>query len=190
VSSDNPKETESSAAGARPYLLGVGDLRVKKDFVTLVRAWVGLRRSGADVGLVIAGSDAGEGARLRAEAGDEPLVLTGYVSDARLDGLMRGAVALVHPSLYEGFGLVLLEAMVRGVPVVAARATALPETGGDAALYFEPGDEEDLVGVLGSLLDDGALRERMIARGREHEAQFSWERTARETADVYRELLD
>jgi glycosyltransferase involved in cell wall biosynthesis len=96
---------------------------------------------------------------------------------------------LVHPSLYEGFGLVLLEAMARGTPVLAARATALPETGGDAAAYFAPGVPGDLAGVLGDLLADAELRRGLAARGRAHAATFSWERTALATLDVYEELL-
>jgi glycosyltransferase involved in cell wall biosynthesis len=174
---------------AGPYLLGVGDLRAKKDFVTLVRAWRRLRAQGLPHRLVLAGIDGGEGARLRAEAGAEPLELTGYIEDAWLDALMRGAELLVHPSLHEGFGLVLLEAMARGVPIVAARASALPETAGDAALYFEPGQFADLEATISRVLSEPALRARLVARGSERVAGYSWEATARATADVYRELL-
>jgi alpha-1,3-rhamnosyl/mannosyltransferase len=175
-----------------PYLLGIGDLRAKKNFGALVRAWVALRRNeGIPHRLVLAGVDAGSGPGLRRLAGREPLELTGYVSDERLDALIRGAEVFVHPSLYEGFGLVLLEAMARGTPVVAARATALPETGDEAAVYFdvrEDGGADSLRSVLASLLADGAARDAMAARGRERAALFSWERTARATASVYREL--
>lgn len=172
-----------------PYLLAVGDLRAKKNGVTLVRAFRRLRAAGAPHALIFAGPDAGGGARLRAEAGAEPVHLTGYVSDERLDALIRGADALVHPSLYEGFGLAPVEAMARGCPVAAARATALPETCGDAAALFDPHDDADLARVLSELLTDAVLRERLVARGRARAAQLSWERTAVETATVYRELL-
>jgi glycosyltransferase involved in cell wall biosynthesis len=175
-----------------PYLLGIGDLRAKKNFGALVRAFVALRRErGIAHRLVLAGVDSGEGAELRRLAGSEPVELTGYVSDERLDALLRGAELLVHPSLYEGFGLVLLEAMARGTPVIAARATALPETGGDAAAYFDArgdGGAEHLREVLGTLLADPGERAAMAERGRERAALFSWERTARETAAVYHEL--
>jgi glycosyltransferase involved in cell wall biosynthesis len=115
--------------------------------------------------------------------------LPGYVDDARLDALLSGAEVVVHPSLYEGFGLVLLEAMVRGVPVLAARATALPETGGDGAEYFDPEDPRDLERRLGALLADPGRRADLAARGLARAREFSWELTARRTAEVYRELL-
>jgi glycosyltransferase involved in cell wall biosynthesis len=184
-----PGELEPPPA---PYLLGIGDLRAKKNFGALVRAFAALRREqGIPHRLVLAGVDAGSGSELRRLAGEHPLELTGYVSDARLDALIRGAEVLVHPSLYEGFGLVLLEAMARGTPVVATRATALPETGGEAAAYFDvrgDGGVGELETVLSSLLADAEGRAAMARRGRERASLFSWQRTARETAAVYREL--
>jgi glycosyltransferase involved in cell wall biosynthesis len=172
-----------------PYVLGIGDLRRKKNFARLVEAWLTLRHEGLPHRLVIAGLDAGEGPRLRELAGAEPLELAGYVTDGQLDALLRGAALLVHPSLYEGFGLVLVEAMVRGCPVAAARATALPETADQAAAYFDPLDPGNIAAVIRSAVEDRQLRKRLIAAGRERAQQLSWDRTAQETADVYRELL-
>ncbi len=180
----------AGATGGDPYVLAVGDLRRKKNLAALVRAFVALRRTGGiPHRLVLAGVDAGEGPKLRELAAGEPVELPGYVDDARLDALLSGAEAVVHPSLYEGFGLVLLEAMARGVPVLAARATALPETGGDGAEYFDPEDPLDLERRLGALLAQPGRRAELTARGLARAAEFSWELTARRTADVYRELL-
>ena len=173
-----------------PYVLAVGDLRAKKNLVRLVRAFRALRSAGLEHRLVLAGPDAGQGTRLRAEAGDAPVQLTGWLDDDALDGLLRGADAFVHPSLYEGFGIVLVEAMIRGVPVACSTATALPETAGDAAAYFDPLDEGALAGALRRVLEDGALRDRLVAAGLQRAAQFTWARTARETAAVYVEALD
>jgi glycosyltransferase involved in cell wall biosynthesis len=192
VSAETPASPPGVSADTPngPFLLAVGDLRAKKNLGALVRAFAQLRAAeGIPHRLVLAGVDAGEGPALARLAGGAPLELTGYVDDTRLDALIRDAELLVHPSLYEGFGLVVLEAMVRGTPVLAARATALPETGGDAARYFDPSDPADLRRQLGALLGDPALRRRLAALGTARAATFSWQRTARATAAVYRELL-
>jgi glycosyltransferase involved in cell wall biosynthesis len=185
-----PATSAEPATTAEPYILAVGDLRAKKNLGALVQAFVAARaQDGVPHRLVLAGIDAGEGPRLAALAGGAPVTLTGYVSDARLDALLRGAEVVVHPSLYEGFGLVVLEAMARGTPVLAARATALPETGGDAAAYFDPSDPGDLERQLSALLGDAAWRAGLARRGVTHAAGFSWATAAAQTAAVYRELL-
>lgn len=159
-----------------PYLLAVGDLRAKKNLRRLIEACGAL---GTGHRLVLAGLGALDGLPAGVET-------TGYVDDERLDALMRGADVLVHPSLYEGFGLVVLEAMARGVPVAAADATALPETGGDAAVYFDPHDPASMARAIREAID---ARADLAARGRERAARYSWRRTADETAAIYRELL-
>ena len=172
-----------------PYLLAVGDLRRKKNLVRLARAFARLRREGLPHRLVLAGLDAGQGSAIRAAAGGAPVELAGYVDDARLDALMRGAALLVYPSLYEGFGLVIVEAMARGCPVAAARATALPEAAGGAAALFDPLDEEDMADTIRGVLEDDRLREELVERGRTRASELSWDRTAELTTAVYRELL-
>lgn len=169
-----------------PYLLAVGDLRRKKNFGRLAAAFRRLHDEGLERRLVIAGVDAGEGDRVREAAGGAPVELTGYLSDERLDALMRGADLLIHPSLYEGFGLVVVEAMARGVPVACARATALPETAGDAAEYFDPLDEADIARAIGTALTN---REELTANGHLRAANFSWAATAARTAAVYNEVV-
>ncbi|MDQ1020531.1 glycosyltransferase involved in cell wall biosynthesis [Streptomyces afghaniensis] len=108
--------------------------------------------------------------------------------DVTLSRYYRGALGLVYPSLYEGFGLPPLEAMAEGVPVVAARAASIPEVVGDAALLFDPREVDDLVQALRRLLD-ASVREELEKRGPERARMFSWEGTARQTTDVYRSLL-
>lgn len=167
-----------------PYLLAVGDLRKKKNFTTLAKAHASLHAGGLPHRLIIAGVDAGEGGAIRAAAGDAPIELPGYVSDDRLDALIRGADLVVHPSLYEGFGLILVEAMARGIPLVVANATALPETAGDAALLFEPLDADDLARAITGALEQP---DPLIAAGRARAAQMSWADVAAATVNVYRE---
>jgi glycosyltransferase involved in cell wall biosynthesis len=175
--------------GEGPYLLAVGDLRPKKNLLRLVEAFRRLRREGLEHRLVLAGVDGGEGARVREVAGGEPVELTGYLPDEQMDALMRGADALVHPSLYEGFGLVLVEAMARGVPVLAARATALPETGGDACEYFDPLDVEDIAQAIRRVVDDRGHRGELVWRGTARAAALSWANSAALTVAVYEEML-
>jgi glycosyltransferase involved in cell wall biosynthesis len=186
-----PRGAESCARGVEgPYLLAVGDLRRKKNLGALVQAFGRVRAAeGLPHRLLLVGVDSGEGPRLVELAQGAPVELTGYVDDARLDLLLAGADLFVHPSLYEGFGLVVLEAMARGTAVLAARATALPETAGDAAAYFDPTDPKDLARQLSALLGDPARRAALASAGPPRAARFTWARTARETADVYRELL-
>ncbi len=173
-----------------PYLLAVGDLRPKKNLLRLVEAFAVLRKEGLAHRLVLAGIDSGpEAARVREAAGGAPVRLTGYLSDARLDALMRGADALVHPSLYEGFGLVLVEAMARGVPVVAARATALPETAGEAAEYFDPLDVGDMATAIRRVVGDRDRHAELVRHGRDRARGLSWAASAAQTVAVYEELL-
>jgi glycosyltransferase involved in cell wall biosynthesis len=169
-----------------PYLLAVGDLRRKKNLGALVEAFAALRREGLPHRLVLAGLDAGAGPSLREAARGEPVELTGWIDDSRLDPLMRGADCLVHPSLHEGFGMVVLEAMARGTPVAAARAGALPETAGGAAELFDPLDPAALAAAVKRALE---RRDELAPLGRRRAAEFSWERAAREPLAVYRELV-
>jgi glycosyltransferase involved in cell wall biosynthesis len=182
-----PRGEENPPPG--PYVLCVGDLRRKKNLLRLVEAFKLLHREGLPHRLVLAGLDTGEGPRIRVAADGAPVELAGYVSDERLDALLRGADLLVYPSLYEGFGLAIVEAMARGCPVAASRATALPEASGGAALEFDPMDVDDMAGTIQRALDDQALREQLAARGRNRAARLSWENTADGTLAVYRELL-
>lgn len=177
------------AAGG-PFLLAVGDLRAKKNLARVVAAWGALRAEGAlEHRLVIAGH--GDVAALGLPPGaplPEGLLVTGFVADAELDALMREAALVVHASLYEGFGLVVAEALVRGTPVAIAAATSLPEVAGEAAERFDPGDADDLAAaILRALAPARAAELRRL--GPERARAFSWRATADATAAVYRELL-
>ena len=114
------------------------------------------------------------------------VVVTGYVSEEEKVALFGGAEALVYPSLYEGFGLPVIEAMACGTPVLTSNVSALPETAGDAALLVDPHSVEGIAAGIERLLTDSALRERLRSAGLARARIFSWEETARRTAEVLR----
>ena len=115
--------------------------------------------------------------------------LLGWVDDATLDGLYRAADCFVFPSLAEGFGLPVLEAMLRGAPVACSNATSLPEVAGDAALLFDPLDVDAIAVSIRRILEDGELAERLRAAGLDRAKRFSWEETAQRTLACYRKAL-
>jgi alpha-1,3-rhamnosyl/mannosyltransferase len=118
------------------------------------------------------------------------VVFTGWVEDAEVDGLYAAANMFVYPSLLEGFGLPLLEAMRRDTPVACSNLSALPEVAGDAAELFDPYDEEAMAAAIRHLLDDGVRRAELVERGRRRWPEFTWERAAAGTLDVYRRALE
>ncbi len=174
---------------AGPYLLAVGDLRPKKNLGVLVQAFRVLSAAGLPHRLILAGADLGQAPELAALADGAPLEMPGFVPDAELDALIRGAEVVVVPGVYEGFGLAALDAMARGRPTVLARAGALPEVGADAALYFDPDDVHELTRLLADLLGAPARREALAVAALARASEFSWAATARATWRVYEELL-
>jgi glycosyltransferase involved in cell wall biosynthesis len=168
-----------------PFFLYVGSAYPYKNLARLIDAFAELD---GPYRLVLAGDQEDFGAALR-ERATERVVFTGPVSEPELAAFYAGAFAYVFVSLSEGFGLPGLEAMTAGVPVVAARAGSLPEIYGDAAHYCDPHDVHSIASALREIAADEELRRRLVARGRERAAEFSWSRTAEQTLTVYREAL-
>jgi glycosyltransferase involved in cell wall biosynthesis len=166
----------------RPYVLAVGTLEPRKNLERLVAAWASLAEAvrGEHV-LALVGPRGWDDAPILRAAQDAGARLLGRVSEEELRALYAGASAFAYPSLYEGFGLPVLEAMATGVPVITSSTSSLPEVAGDAALLVDPHDAGAIAGALTRVLTDQALAADLRARGPERARAFSWERTARET---------
>ena len=177
----------------RPYLLMVGTLEPRKNHATAMRALARLKQAGHPQRLLICGGEGWLFEPVRALvdtldlAGD--VTFAGRAPDEDLPALYAGADALLLPSLYEGFGFPVLEAMACGAPVVCANSSSLPEVAGDAALLVSPTDYEALAAALERILTEPGLADDLRRRGAAQAARFRWERCAAETVGVYREVV-
>ncbi len=172
---------------AGEFVLCVGTLEPRKNLLRLIEAF---ERVGGDRTLVLAGApgwDYGDVQRAAEQSGGR-VILTGYVGPLELEALFAGATLFAYPSLYEGFGLPVLEAMARGVPVLTSNISSLAEVGAEACLMVDAGDTESIAAGLGELLDDAGLRERLRAAGEAKAGSYTWEKTARKTLAAYREV--
>lgn len=175
------------------YLLYVGSIEPRKNLATLAAAWRETTARKEGVGLVVAGGAARKAVFNASGSGAERLEdptihLTGYVSDEHLPLLYAGAEAFALPSLAEGFGLPVLEAMACGTPVLCSDNTALPEVAGDAARLLPALDTGAWTGAIDAVLSDAGLRRRMSEAGRRRAGGFSWSRTARRIKSILEEV--
>jgi glycosyltransferase involved in cell wall biosynthesis len=181
-----------------PYFLYVGTIQPRKNLARLLEAFASASRDWsledghtiAQPQLVIAGKRGWLTGEIERQSnqlfgpGSSAVRFTGYIADQDLPALLSGALAFVFPSLYEGFGMPILEAMACGTPVLTSATSALPEIAGDAALLIDPEDTAALADGLARLMRDPALREDLRARGLARAAQFTWERCAAQTLAV------
>jgi len=170
-------------------ILFTGALQQRKNVLRLMEAFE--LAAPPDWSLVLAGSS-GFGAEeiLQHAEGDQRITVTGYVSDLELENLYARAAVFAFPSLDEGFGMPVLDAMARGVPVLTSNRSALPEIAGSAALLVSPLEVESIAAGLRKLIGDEPLRRELARKGLERANQFSWGKAVQETWQVYRELLD
>jgi glycosyltransferase involved in cell wall biosynthesis len=173
------------------YLLYVGNLKPHKNVAGLMRVWASLPDS-IRPPLVIVGAKIDSYEELRKQAlksgRDAEIFFPGVIAEEDMVALYQCAAAYVQPSYYEGFGAPPLEAMAAGIPTAVANRGAQPEIVGDAALVFDPDRSEEFAHTLTTLLTDPEQRKELVARGVRRAAEFTWERFARETLQVYRQI--
>jgi glycosyltransferase involved in cell wall biosynthesis len=180
--------------GPGPIVLNVGQKKPHRNLERLIGAMVAVREAVPDAQLVLPGPPNAEAeAALRALATSlglaRAVTIPGFVESADLEGLYAAATAFVLPSLVEGFGLPVLEAMARGLPVACTRDSAPGEIAGDAGLLLDPTSEAEIAAATVRLLSDEELRNRLSEAGRARAGAYTWERCADETLDVYRRAL-
>lgn len=179
------------------YFLFVGTIEPRKNLARVIEAFsifLDAVKSGSRYQLVVVGQkDFGKGKLFKSITHDlrtkiDNTIFAGYVTHEELNQLYCGSEALVYPSLYEGFGIPILEAMASGVPVITARTTSIPEVAGEAAIYVDPESNQSIAEGMLHLQGDTRLRESAIQRGFEQLKKFSWKKTAQETCEVYQML--
>lgn len=168
-----------------PYIFYVGNAHPHKNIRELVKVFFELRKKHQYLQLVLSGDDNFFWPEIKKEYKDQNIIYTGKVSDEELVTLYKNAQAFVTASLEEGFGLPLLEAFALGCPVVSSNMGSLPEVGSDAALYFSPKNQEDMIEKLQKVLNDQKLRKELIEKGKKRVKDFSWEKMAKETLKIY-----
>jgi alpha-1,3-rhamnosyl/mannosyltransferase len=173
------------------YLVFVSSLEPRKNIDLLIEALAAAR---TDIPLVLVGwhgwGDKAWLEKVHKSRLKDRILFTGHVPDPDLPAVYTGAAALVYPSLYEGFGLPILEAMACGCPVICSNAASMPEAAGDAALYIDPGDTDSLVHAIDTLVPDTGARQTLKTLGLARAKQFTWEKTARQTLDVFHSVIN
>jgi glycosyltransferase involved in cell wall biosynthesis len=181
------------------FILNVGGIHERKNIIRLVLSFAKLVQiEGYTGNLIITGSVSGAPYQEKmkkmcdatiAEVGMENrIIFTGFVSEKELDILLRIADVFVYPSLYEGFGIPILEAMKLGTPVITSNVTAMPEVAGNAAILVDPYSVEDMVSAISRLLQDKVLRNELITKGKERSVGYSWDSTCRQYLKLYEEI--
>jgi len=172
----------------KPYILYVGAAYPHKNLERLVEAWkIFVDRHENKYQLVLVGTEDYFYKKLKLPITNYqlPIIFTGFVDDQELVELYENAHLYVFPSLYEGFGLPPLEAMSHGTPVISSNASCLPEVLGEAAMYFDPNNTEQMAEVMHQVLSDTDIQMQLHQNAREHLKRFSWEKLARKTVEIY-----
>lgn len=168
----------------KPYILSLGSLEPRKNIIGITQAWNRINHDFPEFELVIVGDTGFPFKDPGIDRSISRLRLLGRIADQDLPGLYSGALCFVYPSVYEGFGLPVLEAMACGAPVITSNTTSLPEVAGDACLLINPHSSEDISEAILKVLQDGNLRETLRIKGIHRAREFSWDTTAAQVWDT------
>ncbi len=183
----HPENAEAVEGLPEKYILYVGQRFHYKNFDRFLEAFAMVHKWNPEIKLVCTGGGFSRDEMSRIKMlGLEGAVSSRFVSDNQLAYLYQHALCFVFPSLYEGFGIPVLEAFASGCPVLLSNASCFPEVGGDAALFFDPYNPEEMAKTIESVVSDSNLRTQMIQRGHERVKAFSWDKTAAQTAEFYK----
>lgn len=180
-----------------PYILSVCTLEPRKNLQRVIEAFITLKdnnKSFNDIKLVLTGAPGWNNDSIYAiyeqSVYKNDIIFTGYLNVNDLYEIYRYANAFIYPSFYEGFGLPILEAMASGVPVVTSSNSSLTEVGGESVIYVDPSDIDSIADGIIAALFDSRIRDKCISSGLERSKNFSWEKTAKETLDVFKKVID
>lgn len=171
------------------YIYYIGNAHPHKNIEGLIKSYLIIKEKVKGLKLVLSGYDHYFWKRIKDEYKNSGIIYTGYVTDDEMIALYKGAKAYIAPAFEEGFGIPILEAMAAGCPVISSSGGSLPEIGGDACVYFNPHDLEDMVKRILSVLENNKTREKLIRLGNCRYKEFSWEKMARQTLEVYKQCV-
>lgn len=182
-------QEELGQSSPKDYFLFVGTVEPRKNILGLLTAIEALRARRPDAPrlMLVGGEGWGSsvfGERLNGAVGSGAVLRPGYVPDEQMESLYRGALGLVYPSLYEGFGMPIIEAMAAGCPVITSNISATAEAAEDAAVLVDPTDYEQIEAAMERLIDDAGLRDTLRAKGLARSRDFTWEQTARKLTEA------
>lgn len=185
--------TNHTTIGSKPYILYIGTIQPRKNLATLINAFRLLIKDKPEYSLVIVGKKGWLYEKIFYQVKtlnlQKKVHFTGYVSDEEKAGLYTHASIFILPSLYEGFGIPLLEAMSFGCPVIASHASSLSEIGDDACLYFDPNNPKELKEKMTQVIENNTLRKELVKRGKKRVQLFSWEKCGEETLHIIKKII-
>lgn len=188
ITSSQTKNVLTKFQISPPFIFYVGNVHPHKNVERLIESFLELRKNYQYLQLVLSGKENYFWKRLKAKYQNKNIICTGFITDQELVALYKSASAFVLPSKEEGFGIPILEAFACGCPVVSSNKASLPEVGGDAAIYFDPENLNEIQEKIAQVLNNSKLKQHLINQGLKRVKQFDWNKLAEQTLQVYQDI--